>query len=397
MGPNRIDTVDPVLAAASVITALQSVVSRNVDPQEMAVVTVGSIHGGSASNVIPESVEMKLTMRAYQREQSASSCGSAFRRWRGAQAESFGAAAEVDYRLGFPGARSTTASETDLRATVSRSTLSARRGSSEAIQAAHRQRGFRLHAAGKARQLPLRRQWRQRATAQRPLRFQRRDHRARRRATGYGSQKPISTEDSTGSGAGSHNERYVSSTPRPLDPRAKPLIDELTYEYDSRYGDYFSARAPRAEMNRYPAEAFAPPHGNSSCFCANGETIGGGAFKHYDEHTAELKRIWTRTRSAPPGACAQGDRTNSKSRPLRQGYSRIYLTTGFRQPEAVGLYLQHTATRRSSISRPIPEIYKNCHSKSTSASAATRRLARRSHRRTAASAAPPSHTSEARA
>ncbi|PZM15486.1 M20 aminoacylase family protein [Rhizobium tubonense] len=93
--------VDPVLASASFITALQSVVSRNVDPQDMAVVTVGSIHGGSASNVIPENVELKLTMRAFKesiREQLKERIPALAR----AQAESFGAHAEVDYRLGFP-------------------------------------------------------------------------------------------------------------------------------------------------------------------------------------------------------------------------------------------------------------------------------------------------------
>ena len=93
--------VDPVLASATFITALQSVVARNVDPQDMAVVTVGSIHAGSASNVIPESVELKLTMRAFTdavREQLRARIPALAR----AQAESFGAVAEVDYRLGFP-------------------------------------------------------------------------------------------------------------------------------------------------------------------------------------------------------------------------------------------------------------------------------------------------------
>lgn len=93
--------IDPVLASASFITALQSVVSRNVDPQEMAVATVGSIHAGSASNVIPESVELKLTMRAFSetvRQQLRERIPALAR----AQAESFGAVAEVDYRLGFP-------------------------------------------------------------------------------------------------------------------------------------------------------------------------------------------------------------------------------------------------------------------------------------------------------
>lgn len=97
--PHR--AVDPVLASASFITALQSVVSRNVDPQEMAVVTVGSIHAGSASNVIPESVELKLTMRAFSdaaRQQLQARIPALAR----AQAESFGAEADVNYRLGFP-------------------------------------------------------------------------------------------------------------------------------------------------------------------------------------------------------------------------------------------------------------------------------------------------------
>lgn len=97
--PHR--AVDPVLASASFITALQSVVSRNVDPQDMAVATVGSIHAGSASNVIPESVELKMTMRAFTetvRQQLKERIPALAR----AQAESFGAVAEVDYRLGFP-------------------------------------------------------------------------------------------------------------------------------------------------------------------------------------------------------------------------------------------------------------------------------------------------------
>ncbi|MGR9060632.1 M20 aminoacylase family protein (plasmid) [Rhizobium leguminosarum] len=97
--PHR--AVDPVLASASFITALQSVVSRNVDPQDMAVATVGSIHAGSASNVIPESVEMKLTMRAFSEtvRQLLRERIPALAR---AQAESFGAEADVNYRLGFP-------------------------------------------------------------------------------------------------------------------------------------------------------------------------------------------------------------------------------------------------------------------------------------------------------
>jgi len=95
------ETVDPVVAAASVVTALQSVVSRGVDPLEAAVVTVGSIHGGTASNVIPDSVEMKLTLRSFTpaiRDLLKMRVPALAR----AQAESFGARAEIGYRRGFP-------------------------------------------------------------------------------------------------------------------------------------------------------------------------------------------------------------------------------------------------------------------------------------------------------
>lgn len=57
--------VDPVVAAAHAITALQSIVSRNIDPREMAVITVGSIHGGQAANAIPAEVDLQLTIRSY--------------------------------------------------------------------------------------------------------------------------------------------------------------------------------------------------------------------------------------------------------------------------------------------------------------------------------------------
>jgi amidohydrolase len=61
--PNQ--TVDPIVATAQAITALQTVVSRNVSPLETAVVTVGQVHGGSAFNIIPAQVEMDGTIRTY--------------------------------------------------------------------------------------------------------------------------------------------------------------------------------------------------------------------------------------------------------------------------------------------------------------------------------------------
>jgi GNAT superfamily N-acetyltransferase len=110
------------------------------------------------------------------------------------------------------------------------------------------------------------------------------------------------------------------------DPRAKPLIEDLTFEYDTRYGDFFEKEGAVVEMNRYPPEAFAPPHGNFLLLMREDEAIAGGAFMRHAEGTAEFKRIWTRRDFR------------------RQGLARIYLTTGCRQPEAAGLYLTNGYT-----------------------------------------------------
>ena len=58
-------TVDAVVAAAHIVTALQTVVSRNVDPAETAVVSVGSLHAGSAFNIIAEQAELCGTIRTF--------------------------------------------------------------------------------------------------------------------------------------------------------------------------------------------------------------------------------------------------------------------------------------------------------------------------------------------
>ena len=59
-------TIDPIVVAARVVTALQTIVSREVSPLDPAVVTVGSIHGGSKHNIIPDEVRLQLTVRSYK-------------------------------------------------------------------------------------------------------------------------------------------------------------------------------------------------------------------------------------------------------------------------------------------------------------------------------------------
>jgi amidohydrolase len=59
---------DPVVLAAQIVIALQTIVSREISPQEAVVVTVGTIHGGEKRNIIPEHVELQLTVRSYSDE-----------------------------------------------------------------------------------------------------------------------------------------------------------------------------------------------------------------------------------------------------------------------------------------------------------------------------------------
>jgi amidohydrolase len=57
--------IDPIVIGASIVTRLQSVVSREVTPGELAVITCGSIRAGHAPNIIPDQLELKLSVRTY--------------------------------------------------------------------------------------------------------------------------------------------------------------------------------------------------------------------------------------------------------------------------------------------------------------------------------------------
>jgi amidohydrolase len=62
------ETVDPIVIAARTIVSWQTIVSREIDPQDPAVITVGTIHGGTKNNIIPDEVVMGLTVRSYKDE-----------------------------------------------------------------------------------------------------------------------------------------------------------------------------------------------------------------------------------------------------------------------------------------------------------------------------------------
>ena len=123
----------------------------------------------------------------------------------------------------------------------------------------------------------------------------------------------------------------------PHDALAVPLFTELTVEYDTRYGDLFGGAAQ--ELSRYPAEEFLPPDGELVLLVEGGSPVAGGAFRrHADPGTAEVKRMWTAGAHRRRGL-ARRVLTELERRAAARGYTRMYLTTGPRQPEAKALYL----------------------------------------------------------
>lgn len=97
--PHR--SADPVVAAAYVVTALQTIVSREVAPVQAAVVTIGAVHGGQAFNVIPEEVVLLGTIRTFDAELRRSMPERITRLVRGV-AEGLQCTATVEVRAGNP-------------------------------------------------------------------------------------------------------------------------------------------------------------------------------------------------------------------------------------------------------------------------------------------------------
>ena len=93
--------VDPILAASHLVISLQNIVSREIDPNELAIITVGAFHAGNAPNVIPASAQLRVTVRARSeavREQLRQRITAVAH----AQCSVHGASAEVDYQWRYP-------------------------------------------------------------------------------------------------------------------------------------------------------------------------------------------------------------------------------------------------------------------------------------------------------
>ena len=93
--------VDPVVAASSIVMALQTIVSRNVPPLDMGIITVGAFHSGTTFNVIPETAELKLTIRAL-RPQVRDQLERRIREVAQAQAAVYGATVDIHYDRRYP-------------------------------------------------------------------------------------------------------------------------------------------------------------------------------------------------------------------------------------------------------------------------------------------------------
>lgn len=119
---------------------------------------------------------------------------------------------------------------------------------------------------------------------------------------------------------------------------AQPLVDDLARDYDERYG--LNDGIPSSvELSRYPAELFAPARGGAFLILEQaGTAVAGGAFMRLDDDTAEMKRVWTHPDHRRRGLAGRVMAELEGEARIR-GYRRVNLTTGARQPEAVGLYL----------------------------------------------------------
>ena len=94
-------SVDPILIAGSLIMALQSVVSRNIDPTQTAIVTIGTVHAGKAANVIPESATLELSIRSFDAD-VRERLEHRIRALVTAQVESYGGEVTIEYDRGYP-------------------------------------------------------------------------------------------------------------------------------------------------------------------------------------------------------------------------------------------------------------------------------------------------------
>ncbi|WP_123505924.1 GNAT family N-acetyltransferase [Frondihabitans sp. PhB188] len=135
-------------------------------------------------------------------------------------------------------------------------------------------------------------------------------------------------------------------------PLARPLVDDLARDYDARY-EPNDGIPSSAELTRYPVELFTPERGGAFLILTEtapadpaldapapiATAVAGGAFIRVDGDTVEMKRVWTHPDHRRRGL-ARRVMAVLEAEALARGYTTAQLTTGARQPEALGLYLR---------------------------------------------------------
>ncbi|MAE59811.1 MAG: peptidase M20, partial [Planctomycetaceae bacterium] len=94
-------TVDPIIAAAHIITAVQSIVSRNIDPTDPAVVSIGTIHAGQQFNIVPDAAKLTGTTRALN-ETTRTKIRDRFDQIAQQTAAGLGCTAAIEWDIGYP-------------------------------------------------------------------------------------------------------------------------------------------------------------------------------------------------------------------------------------------------------------------------------------------------------
>ncbi len=116
---------DPVVAGAAIVMGLQTIVSRNVAPLQMSVITVGAFNAGQANNVIPHTATLKLSVRSLDRDVHKT-LKRRIQELVGLQAQSYGVTAQIDFQGGYPVLVNTQA-ETDFAREVALELVGAER------------------------------------------------------------------------------------------------------------------------------------------------------------------------------------------------------------------------------------------------------------------------------
>ena len=149
------------------------------------------------------------------------------------------------------------------------------------------------------------------------------------------------------------------------DPRVAVLLEDLARDYEQRYGE-----GGITEMSSYPDEQFEAPDGKFVILQHAGQTVAGGAYRKYDEQTAELKRIWTHPDYRRRGLGIKLLEV-LEDEAAGHGYRKLFLVTGPMQPEAIAMYARHGYEPLFDMSADLAQLHELAFAKPLPQAAAT--------------------------